>query len=128
VLGEEAARANANVYALHVDSVFRRSVSAENRQSDKMPVSHERESIMMGRFLDEFAGTSGGTLMRILVGSGQDALTQILRETSAYYLLGVSPSDSDRDGRTHRLKVKVDRRDATVRSRTWVLVPKKKIV
>ncbi len=89
-------------------------------------MSHERESVMMGRFLDQFADTSGGTMMRVMVGSGEAALDQVLRETSAYYLLGVSPAETDRDGRTHRLKVKVDQRDATVRSRTWVLVPKKR--
>jgi VWFA-related protein len=125
-LGEEAARANANVYALHLDRVFQQAFSAENRRSDKTPVSRERESVMMGRFLDQFAGTSGGTLLRILVGSGEQAYEQILRETSAYYLIGVSPAESDRDGHTHRLRVKVDQRNATVRSRTWVLVPKKR--
>jgi hypothetical protein len=125
-LGENAARANATVYALHLDSTFFQTTTAENRRTDKFPVSPEREAVMMGRFLDQFADTSGGTMMRILVGSGEQALDQILRETSAYYLLGVSPADADRDGRTHRLKVKVDERDATVRSRTWVLVPKKR--
>ena len=52
-------------------------------------------------------------------------ITQILRETSTYYLLGVAPSKADRDGRTHRLKVKVDVRGATVRSRSWVQIPKR---
>jgi VWFA-related protein len=125
-LGENAARANATVYALHLDSTFFQMNAAENRRTDKVPVSPERQSVMMGRFLDQFADTSGGTMMRILVGSGEEALDQILRETSAYYLLGVSPADTDRDGRTHRLRVKVDQPDATVRSRTWVLVPKKR--
>jgi len=126
VLGEQAARANATIYALHIDTNFLRTFSAETRKTDKMPVSRERESALQGRLLDQFAGASGGTLMRILVGSGEEALDQILRETSAYYLLGVQPADSDRDGRTHMLKVKVDAPDATVRSRTWVLVPKKR--
>jgi VWFA-related protein len=127
VLGEQAARANATIYALHIDNNFLKTFSAETRKTDKMPVSRERESALQGRLLDQFAGASGGTLMRILVGSGEGALDQILRETSAYYLLGVQPADSDRDGRTHVLKVKVDAPDATVRSRTWVLVPKKRI-
>jgi VWFA-related protein len=126
-LGEEAARGNATIYALHLDSSFLKSNSAEMRHNDKMPVSKERESVMLGRLLDQFAGASGGTLMRVLVGSGEGALARVLLETSAYYLLGVEPDEADRDGRTHQLKVKVDQRGATVRSRTFVVVPKKRI-
>ena len=62
-------------------------------------------------------------MMRVVVGAGENALSQILRETSAYYLLGVAPDPADRDGRTHRLRVKVDAKGATVRSRIWVHVP-----
>ena len=125
VLGEEAARANVNVYAMHLDTLFLRSNAAETRQHDRRPINRERESVMMGRFLDEFAGTSGGTMMRILVGSGEGAYETILRETSAYYLVGVAPNASDRNGKTHRLKVGVSEKGATVRSRTFVHVPKK---
>ena len=53
-------------------------------------------------------------------------LNRVLRETSAYYLLGVEPSDIDRDGRAHRLNVKVNQRGATVRSRQWVVLPRVK--
>ena len=127
VLGEEAARGNSTVYALHLDSTFLKSNSAEMRHADKMPVSKERESVMLGRLLDQFAGSSGGTMMRVLVGSGEQALNRILLETSAYYLLGVEPAESDRDGHTHKLRVKVDQRGVTVRSRTYVVVPKKAI-
>lgn len=124
VLGEEAARANASIYALYFDSTNFQTFAAETRKTDRIAVSHARESNVMSRFLDEFASTSGGTMMRVVVGSGENALSQILRETSAYYLLGVSPADADRDGRTHRMRVKVDTRDATIRSRTWVHIPK----
>lgn len=124
VLGEHAARANVNVYAIHLDTLFLRSNAAETRQHDRRPSNLESESVMMGRFLDEFAGTSGGTMMRIMVGSGEQAYEQILRETSAYYLLGVAPTTSDRNGRTHRLKVSVAEKGTTVRSRRFVLIPK----
>jgi VWFA-related protein len=125
MLGEEAARSNSNIYAIHIDTSFLHTISAETQKNNKYPVSQERESVMMGRFLDQFAGTSGGTLMRVLVGSGEGAMDQILRETTSYYLLGVTPAESDRDGRTHRLKVKVDQRDTVVRSRTWLVIPKR---
>jgi hypothetical protein len=58
-------------------------------------------------------------------GAGEYAFDRVLRETSAYYLLGVEPADSDRDGRTHTLKVKVNLDDATVRNRTVVVIPRR---
>jgi VWFA-related protein len=126
VLGEQAARSNTTIYALHIDHSLLQSFSAETRHSDKQPVSRERESVMLGRMLDQFAGASGGALLRVLVGSGEGMLDRVLRETSAYYLLGVEPANADRDGHTHSLRVKVDQRGVTVRSRTWVLVPKRR--
>jgi len=124
VLGEQAARSNTTIYALHIDHSMLQAFSAETRHSDKQPVSRERESVMLGRMLDQFAGASGGTLLRVLVGSGEGMLDRVLLETSAYYLLGVEPTSSDRDGRTHALRVRVSRPGSTIRSRTWVLVPK----
>jgi VWFA-related protein len=122
-LGEQAARSNTIIYSMHIDSSYLQTYSAENRRSNR-PVSLERESAMMGRLLDQFAGASGGTLMRVLVGSGEGMLDRVLRETSAYYLLGVEPTKSDRDGRTHSLQVTVNQRNTTVRSRTYVVLPK----
>lgn len=125
VLGEEAARANASIYALFFDLTTYQMFSAENARSNRMPVSQARESSVLSRFLDQFASTSGGTMIRVVTGSGEGAFGQVLRETSAYYLLGVAPAEADRDGRLHRLKVKVDAQGSTVRSRTWVQIPKR---
>jgi hypothetical protein len=33
-------------------------------------------------------------------------------------------ADRDRDGRTHELKVRVDAPNATIRGRSWVMIPK----
>ena len=123
VLGEEAARANATIYTLFLDSTLSQAYAAETRKADQHPVFQARESEVLSRFLDQFASTSGGALMHVVVGAGENALGQILRETSAYYLLGVEPAESDRDGQTHKLRVRVDAKGATVRSRTWVHVP-----
>lgn len=123
VLGEEAARANTTIYALFFDATSFQTYAAETRKADQHPGFQARESEVLSRFLGQFASTSGGTLMHVVVGAGENALAQILRETSAYYLLGVEPAESDRDGRTHKLRVRVDAKGATVRSRTWVHVP-----
>ena len=123
LLGEEAARANSTIYSLFFDSTSFQTYAPETRKADLHPVFQAREGEVLGRFLDQFASTSGGAMLRIVVGAGENALSQILRETSAYYLLGVEPAKSDRDGKTHRLRVKVDAKGATIRSRTWVQVP-----
>jgi hypothetical protein len=76
--------------------------------------------------LDQFSGASGGALFPVLMGSGDLQLRRVLTETSASYLLGVEPEAADRDGRLRQLKIKVDDRDkVTVRSRSWVVIPKK---
>ncbi len=124
-IGEAAATSNATIYALHIDSgtdMF----SAERRRGAIHGDTRPASQFATSRILDEFSSLSGGTLMRVLVGLGEGALNRVLRETSAYYLLGVAPGNADRDGRTHKLKVKVDDHDVTVRSRTYVIVPPKR--
>jgi hypothetical protein len=124
-IGEAAARGNATIYALHIDSGSVESYSAEKRRASRQPADMERESAIMGRWLDRMASSSGGVMQRVLVGSGQGALDRVLRETSAHYLLGVEPGTVDRDGKVRELKIKVSQPGVTVRSRTFVLIPKK---
>jgi hypothetical protein len=57
-------------------------------------------------------------------GDGEYAFDRILEETSACYLLGVEPADSDREGKPHTLTVRSTARDVTVRGRSWVVVPR----
>jgi VWFA-related protein len=125
-VGEDAARANATLYAIHIDSDSVTSQAAERRRPARQPVDQERESAMQGRLLDQMAGSSGGTMLRVLVGSGEGSLDRVLRETSSHYLLGIEPETADRDGRLRDLRVRVSEKGATVRSRTWVVVPKKR--
>jgi VWFA-related protein len=124
-IGRNAAEANATIYAIYVASHYLQQNAAETRRADKGPVDLARGETVEWQFLDQFAGAAGGTLIRDLVGSGEIAFDRVLRETSAYYLLGVEPTDADRDGRTRELKVKVNAPNVTVRSRSWVALPKK---
>jgi len=123
LLGEQAAHANAVVYAVHVDTNLGENFSAQQRRV-RESTSLERERRIESRVLDEFSSASGGTLLTALVGPGDIALDRVLRETSAFYLLGVEPADMDRDGRTHKLSVKVNVKGATIRSRNWVVLRK----
>ena len=125
VLGQEAARSNTVVYAVHIDREFLQSNSAERRRSPRGVQNVARENALAGRLLDAFADASGGAYLGLVMGGGEQAFSRILRETSAHYLLGVEPADADRDGRPRRLSVKVDSARTTVRSRQWVIVPKR---
>jgi VWFA-related protein len=122
-MGQSAARAQATVYTVHVDagaSAIGMPASRKgNGDSDVM-----RDRAMSGNWLEDFSRAAGGKRIDVPVGGGQFAFDQVLRETSAYYLLGVEPADADRDGQPRELKVKVDRRGVTIRNRQWVLIPK----
>ena len=125
LLGQDAARTNTVIYSVFVDSAYVRPFSADRRRYDNKSQTPARDNAMMGRLLDAFAGSSGGTMLSVVLGGGEQAFTRILRETSAHYLLGVEPQEADRDGRLRRLSVKVDHPNTTVRSRQWVVVPKR---
>lgn len=119
-VGHTAARANATVYALHVDVDASSAFSAEGRRP-RQDLARERE--LQQLLLGQISNTSGGALLIAPTGSSEVALDRLLMETSAYYLLGVAPMDRDFDGRAHTLKVKVPDRGATVRSRQFVWLP-----
>ena len=69
-----------------------------------------------------FVGAAGGTLLNVLSERGEAAFDQILRETSAYYVLGVEPAEADRDGKAKQLSVRVSQRGAIVHGSRWVTV------
>ena len=64
-------------------------------------------------------------LERNLLFSLRDAFNRVLRETGAYYLLGVEPDSTDADGRAHFLRVNVSQKGVTVRVRTEILIPRR---
>ena len=126
-LGEDAARADANIYVMHLDSSFLNAFSASNAVGPSSSSSRSlmRQSSALALSLDRLAGASGGTLVRVEPGGEDRAFQRILRETSAYYLLSVEPSADDRDGRSHFISVKVKVPGADVRARSSVVIPRK---
>ena len=125
-VGEMAAAADANFYVIHWDTSFLEIYSAARRPArgpaqQFQTLFEDRQALSQG--LEWFAGKSGGALLRVEGGTGTNAFGRVLRETSAYYLLGVEPEFDDRDGKAHFLRVKVNRRGSTVRHRTQVLIP-----
>jgi len=125
LVGREAARSNTSIYTLFLDTSSIDRFQAEVRGADKNLQSEARDSEVLGRWLDQFSGAAGGALFRVQVGSGERAFDRVLREISAYYIIGVEPAEEDRDGRTHEVKVKTTQKNLTMRGSRWVLVPKR---
>jgi len=125
-VGAEAGASDTSLYVLHIDNSFFDAFSAAARPvrdaSDRTR-SAARDSYLLGIGLDRLAGTAGGALLRIQAGTADSAFDRVLRESEAYYLLGVQPSAEDRDGKLHFLRVKVKKRGVTVRSRMQVVIP-----
>lgn len=121
VMGQNAARANATIYTVHIDNAYPNPGLASKKGLGNTNFSRDRA--MLGNWLEDFSRSAGGKRIGVPVGGGEFAFERVLRETSAYYLLGVEPADVDRDGKPHELRVKVDRSKTTVRNRQWVVIP-----
>ncbi|HJR61883.1 MAG TPA: VWA domain-containing protein [Vicinamibacterales bacterium] len=119
--GKEAAAAGILLYTLHLNSAFLDQFSPD---APSVAQTAMREASVYARALDVFNGTAGGTFMEVNT-SADSAIDRMMRETSAYYLLGVEVQEADRDGQSHRIQVKVDARGANVRSRASFVIPKR---
>jgi VWFA-related protein len=118
--GNEAAAAGILLYTLHLNTSF---LDAFSPQAPSASQSLMRETGVYARGLDLFNGAAGGTLME--VNTGPDfAIERVIREMSAYYLLGVQPEETDRDGRVHQIRVRVNHRGSSIRNRPSVVIPK----
>lgn len=121
-IGHEAAASNATIYSLFVDQTFLGYGAGRNRLNPGDRIGRDAE--ILNRYLDQVSGASGGTMLTSLTDDGAAAFTRILDETSGYYLLGIEAESGDRDGRPHALSVKTSAHGATVRARSWVMIPK----
>lgn len=120
-LGREAAAANLDVFALHLDWSFQEALASRGG----LRSSYMRDSTMAATGLEMVAGTAGGSVIRVRGTAPEVAFDRVLRETSAYYVLGVEGSEEDRDGRPHPIRVRVKRKGAEWRSRSEVIIPKR---
>jgi hypothetical protein len=120
-LTHDAAAANLELYVLHLDWSFIESFAEQNFQA----TSYYRNSDIAEAGLDILASDLGGDVTRVRATNPDFAFNQVLSKTSAYYLLGVEPSDEDRDGKPHPIRVKIRRRGVEVLHRTEVTIPVK---
>jgi VWFA-related protein len=119
-VGREAAAAGLLLYTLHLNNSF---LDAFSPQAPSVSQTLMRETGIYARGLDVFNGAAGGTLMEVNTGS-DFAIERMMRETSAYYLLGVEPEAADRDGERHLIRVRVNQRGSSIRNRPSVVIPK----
>jgi VWFA-related protein len=123
-VGKVAAEANVTVYSLFIDKTLFTQMSAERQHAMDRNTSIFRDGNILSRMVDQVSGASGGDMFRSLTDDGAYAFERLRRETSAYYLVGVEVADRDRDGKTHAVTVKTSAPGATVRARSWVMIPK----
>ena len=88
-----------------------------------LPPTFTEDRELQIRGLNDLASLSRGSIFQV-VGTADRAFDRLASEISAYYLLSVEQSPSDRDGKNHRIDVSVQRRGITLRSRqAFVLDP-----
>ena len=83
-------------------------------------LNEDRERETSGLFA--LAGLTRGLVLNA-VANPDNAFQRIGRELMGYYLLGFEPEASDRDGKTHEVRVSVARPGAAVRARSLLSIP-----
>jgi VWFA-related protein len=127
-LGSEAATSNTSLYVMHVDNSFIdafSAVSGISKDPGRRVLELGRTSNALRSGLERLSDASGGALLHVEAGTADGAFSRVVHESTGYYLLGVQPVSTDRDGKLHFLRVQVKKRGVTVRSRTHVVIPAK---
>lgn len=109
-----ASRSNTSFYPLDPRGLAAQEFSV----ADRVDPSVDREALTAS--LDVLHVLATNTDGRAIVNSNdpRPQLTQMLRDSSAYYLLGYTSSEAPRDGRFHPIRVTVKRPGVEVRARS----------
>ena len=109
-IGGAASRAHVTMYVMQLDQV---SVDiAEPRPSTTRGA--DRQTMMEG--LETLAGATRGDLLHVVAGADA-AFRRLGLELSGYYLLSFEAQAGDHDGKTHKIRVDVNRKSVEVRAR-----------
>ena len=111
-LGSLAAAARTSIFASAL------TVGRYHAEASSVNPGEDRRLAQQG--LQTLASSAGGAVFN-LAGTGSGVFERITSEMSGYYLLGVRPIASDRDGKPHPISVDVSRRGLTVRARRAIL-------
>ena len=119
--GKDGQGSSLLIYTLHLNTAFLDAFSPDAPSAQQTAM---RDAGVFARGLDLFNGHAGGTYLEVNT-SANFAIDRMVREMSAYYLLGVEVDDVDRDGKAHLIQVKVNAKDSAVRNRASVIIPKR---
>ncbi len=111
-----ASSARTTIFALRPDVSM---VDLSARPGGAFLLTSNEERAWAQSSLDALTGAARGATVDIL-GSAELPFARIAREVSGYYLVGVESEPGDRDGGFRPIKVAVERRGVTVRSRREV--------
>lgn len=118
-LGTLATTSRASLYALMVEGGF---LDQDGMERSGMRGFSTGDGELRLDGLRYLAGLSGGTVTRVSSAS-EESFRRVSLELSAYYMLGFEGLPSDRDGQRHRIRVRVDRPEVSVRSRQDLYLP-----
>jgi hypothetical protein len=116
-LAEQAAAARVALFAVRVNEAGGGLVGADG----SLPVAAGMEDQYLHEYgLETLADVARGVVLR---GAPEISFERIAREISGHYLLGFEAEASERDGKNHKLSVKVARSGATIRAWRSVSLP-----
>ena len=115
-LAAEAQLARVTIYALHLE------VPTFEAAQDRVSPTLARDLQVRGDGLARVTGAARGAVFR-LVGDDPRPFARIARELSGYYLLAFEPLDAERDGRSHRRRVRRARGGGELRARPGFVLP-----
>jgi VWFA-related protein len=80
-----------------------------------------------GEYLQTMADRSGGRVYRAETGANLvEAFSKVAAELREYYSIGYTPKDESKDGKKHKVKVRVDKEGMVVRAKDEFVIGKKK--
>ena len=118
-LSDLAAAAQVSLHGLFVDSSF---LDAAGLDGDRVRGFANTDRDLRRGGLQTLAGLSGGSVAN-LQGKNDDVFSRLASELEGYYLLAVECAPADRDGKVHKVQVRVGKAGLAIRSREQVLVP-----
>ncbi len=110
-----ANRTNTSIYTLDPRGL----ATGEFDLSDPAPVPFESDRRVLNETTDNLRVIADQTDGRAIIGRNDPmpALRQMLKDTSAYYLLGYTSTEAPRDGKFHEIKLNLKRKGLDVRYR-----------
>ena len=112
---ESANRTNTSIYTLDPRGL----ATGEFDLSDPAPVPYESDRHVLNESTDNLRVIADQTDGRAIIGRNDPMpeLRQMLKDSSAYYLLGYTSTEAPRDGKFHEIKLNVKRKGLDVRFR-----------